>query len=439
LDFAQLPKGTAAPKLTGSVATHYRIMCRTTRDAKTGNPAKKPGPPKPPAKPRIPKSLQKCLEDAFAGEQGKLEPPTAFKSKDMAITIVMMASDGDHQSAHINGQVMHYSGSLPKVAALYAAHDLRAAARKHAAAGTFTSTAAFISSFNLAIDTTTAVPDLVAFSTGHKPTLTDIFTGFKGSGPDIVEFKNGSATNKKFQNFLDDVDNSPSAGVVIRALGYSYINVSLMNGGFFDRATSKGIWLAGDYSGGTITKTVRVPVVNDIVAGGSGQAMTTEQMARLFRLIHMREGYSHVADATERAAANDGVHNILESHFSFFFDPRPNTDPARLMHLTVPLEFTNANPAAASATHRHCIKVGIGSLGNLKPDGTTDGPSVFSEGAVMAWNTPAEKDAFNTARQRNLTGDFALVWQNMYDFTPKPWDALARLVNTTIKNFLTQP
>lgn len=379
--------------------------------------------PKPPPLPPI-LSLQSFLATAYAAEKTKLEPASTNVNgfivgrKEAAITIVMFDTTGDHY-AGIDDTLMHYSGSLVKVAALYAAHDLRMAARKHARDNTFTTAAAFNTSFLASIDTSTAVPSLLSFPSGQKPVLTSVFKGFRPTAPDRVEFADA------YQAALNDIFNNPSAGIVIRGLGYSYINVSLMKGGFFDRNASPpaGIWLAGDYSAEKITKSVRTPVLNDPVPGGSGQAITTIEMARMFRLIHLGEAYPHLADAGDRADANTGVHQILQAQGSFFFD----TQPGRLMQLTETPGFA-----------QHCVKVGIGNLGKLKPNGTTDGPPVFSEGAVMKWNATGQITAFNAAKQRSLSGFFALVWQNTYN-GPGRWDALVRIINGSIKNFLTQP
>jgi hypothetical protein len=388
------------------------------------------GSPKPPTKPKI-KTLQGYLDAAFAIDRAAIEPPSStingftVKSVDLSISITLLDSTGTHLYAGIKDKDtgMHYSGSLVKVAAVYAAHDLRAAARTHAKTGAFMSTADFLASLDLAIDTTSAVPKIRTAGHGLKPVLGSIFTGFKATPPNQVDFTPGP---QGFQAALNDIFHNASVGKVIRALGYAYINVSLMKGGFFNPATEKGIWLAGDYSGGKITPTIRVPVENDTVVGGSGQAITTERMSEMFRLIHLGEAYSHVADATERAAANTGAHRILEAQSgSFFFD---GTMPG------LP-EFTFASPT--SPTGRHCVKVGIGSLGDLKPDGATTGPPVYSEGAVFTWSAAAETSAFNTSKSRSLSGDFVLVWQNLYDAPPR-WRALVKVVNTTIKNFLTQ-
>jgi hypothetical protein len=396
-----------------------------TREKQTANPAKEnPDPaPKPDPLARI-LSLQSFLTTAYGAEKTNLEPPSTningfiVGRKEAAISMVLIDRTGDHY-AGIDDTLMHYSGSLVKVAALYAAHDLRAAARKHARDNTFTTPAAFNASFLASIDTSTAVASLLSFPSGQKPVLTSVFTGFKATAPNRVEFV------PAYQTALNDIFNNSSAGIVIRGLGYRYINVSLMKGGFFDRNASPpaGIWLAGDYSAEQITKSVRTPVLNDTVAGGSGQAITTKEMARVFRLIHLRQAYPHVADAGDRTDANTGVHQILRAQESFFFD----TQAGRLMELAETPGFA-----------QHCAKVGIGSLGKLRPGGGTDGPSVYSEGAVMKWNTMAQITAFNSAKQRSLSGFFALVWQNAYD-GPGRWDALVRIINGSIQNFLTQP
>jgi hypothetical protein len=408
-------------------------MCKTTSRKNSANPAtKNPTGPKPAPLPPI-KTLQQYLTAAYNGEKANLEPSSmvisgfTLKSKNASMSIIMLDQDGNHDYAEINGtitdasgtrKVMDYSGSLAKVGALYAAFDLRAAARKFV---TDNGTANFFTDFLSAIDTSAAVASLRSFGQGLKPVVTTIFDVSSGQ----AEFQSsGSTANKKFKEFLDDILENPSAGQVIRALGYSYINVSLMKGGFYDAATQKGIWLAGDYSAEKKTKSVRIPVENDTVPNGSGQAITTEQMSRMFRLLHMGQAYPHVADAAERTAANDGAHAVLMTQESFFFLTGPPSD--RLMHLTVPVRFTN-----------HCAKVGIGSLGKLKPDGTTDGPPVYSEGSVMQWDTPAQVTKFNTDNTRKHSGDFVLVWQNMYDKDSR-WDALVRIINTTIENFLKQ-
>jgi len=394
-------------------------MCKTTQRKNSANPGtQNPAGPKPPALPPI-KTLQQYLTAAYTAERANLEPSSmvingfTLKSKDAAISIDMIGSGSQHEYAEINGKVMDYSGSLVKVGAVYAAHDLRAAARKHATDNSFSSNAAFASSFLSVIDTSKAVKSLITFGKGLKPVVNEIFTGFKPAAPNKVEFA------PALQAALDDFGENASAGKVIRALGYSYINASLINGGFYNPTSQKGIWLAGDYSAELITKSVRVPVDNDTVPDGSGQAITTEQMTRMYRLVHTGGAFTHVADAAERAAANSDMHTLLQHKGSFFFGANS----------TVQISET---PLFA----RDCAKVGIGTLGPLV-NGKSTGPEVISEGSVMRWNATADVTAFNSAHGRSLSGDFAFVWQNTYHPNAH-WDALIRIVNTTIKNFLAQ-
>ncbi len=375
-------------------------------------PIKKPD-PLPPRE-----SLQKFLTDAYNAEKSNLEPSSmvmggfTLKNKEAAISIRMIDRDGNNHYAEINGSRMDYSGSLVKVAALYAAFDLRSAARQHAKDHDFSTKPEFFGSFTPAIDTSTAIQRLKDFGRGLKPDLNKIFDGFKATGPDQVEF------TTDFQDDLKKIGENVNAGRIIRALGYSYINVSMIRGKFFDPDPAKlnGIWLAGDYSGETILKSVRVPVENDTVPAGSGQAITTREMSRMFYLFHAGMGFSHVTDAAERSAANRGAHAILMTQGSFFL--HDNTT----VKITVTPGFSD-----------HCAKVGIGTLGPIG----TPGPTVISEGAVMTWADDTEIDTFNTKFTRKLTGDFVLCWQNMYQ-PHSHFDALVRIINTSIANFLIQ-
>jgi hypothetical protein len=393
-------------------------MSTTTEQTKTANPATlNPGPPKPPALPPI-LTLQHFLDLELTAQKSSLEPSSmvyegfTLKSKDFAISIILIDTTGDHY-AGIKDTDMYYSGSLVKVAGLYAAHDLRAEARRHAATQSFGDLPTFLASLDGVVNPTGAILRLRAMSVGLKPSLKDIFVGFKPSAPNKVEF------HPTYQGHLDNILHNAGARGFIRPLGYSYINVSMMRSGFFDPDPAKlnGIWLAGDYSGdlpkAQRLAVERVPVVNDTVPGGSAQAITTKQMSRLFRLVHATQGFSHVTNAAEKDAANQGAHAVLRTQSSFFSDSST---------FSVPILFG-----------RDCAKVGIGNLGPVD----TPGPKVFSEGAVMTWTDTAQKDAFNSNKSRSFTGEFVLVWQNLYH-SGTAWDALAKLVNNSITKFLTQ-
>lgn len=387
-----------------------------TREKQTADTGKNPGgdagtnpvtTPKPAPLPPI-KPLRDYLNAAYALEGGTIEP-NSTDAKKFAVSIIAIDSTGDHY-AGVNDELMCYSGSLVKVASLYAAHDLRAQARTHAATQTFADLSAFRTSLAAVVNPTGAVPQLRSMTVGLQPNLNNILGGFRPSGADKVEFL------PPYMAHLNNVFHNPGARGIIRPLGYSFINVSLMRSGFYDPTTRNGIWLAGDYSGDLPAAqrlaVSRVPVVNDNVPGGGAQATTTKQMSTMFHHMHLKTGFAHIADATERDAANQDMHDILTSGDSFSPSPYPS-----------PGKFS-----------RHCGKVGIGNLGPVD----TPGLSVFSEGSVVQWTTPPTLvGAFNTAHSRNLSGDFVLVWQNLFG-QGTSWDAMVRLVTSAMENFLKQ-
>lgn len=395
-------------------------MSSTTPKTKAASPGvKQPSAvQKPPALPQI-ISLQKFLTDQYNAEKANLEPTGnkigtfTLKNKEAAISIRVINNDNENLYGEINGALMHYSASMIKVAAMYAAFDLRCAARAHAKSNSFSNKDDFQNSFDGVIDTSKAIQRLKDFGDGLKPELKNIFIGFKGTGPDQVKFDAGFE-NDMWEMIVNSSD--ALAGRCIRRLGYSYINVSLMKGSFFNAGTLNGIWLAGDYSGEGILKSVRVPVENDTVPGGSGQATTTKEMSRIFQLIHTQSALSHITDGTERDAANLEMHQLIQQA-PWWFDNNTIT-----VKITETLKF-----------QRHCAKIGVGPLGKSGEGG----PEVVSLGNVVTWKSDPQIGSFNTKYQRTLTGDFAICWQNMY----KPFshfDSLVRVMNISIENFLTQ-
>jgi hypothetical protein len=393
------------------------------RRAAWGNPGAGPTPPEIPKPTPLPaiKVLQDYLRAAYLAEKGAIELSSMIlankpDSAKLAVSIIAFDSTDEHY-AGINDELMYYSGSLVKVAAVYAAHDLRAQARMHAATQSFADVAPFQASLASVVNPTGAVAQLRSMSVGLLPNLSSILGGFRPSGPNKVEFTPAFRDHHLSSNVGDanSVFHNAGARAIIRALGYSYINVSLMRSGFYDPTTRNGIWLAGDYSGDLPASqrlaVSRVPVVNDDVPGGGAQAITTKQMSRMFRLIHSQTGYSHITDQTERDAANQGIHDVLTTGDRLGPSPYPQG------------KFSS-----------HCGKVGIGNRGPVD----TPGPSVLSEGSIVRWTAPPTLvGAFNAAHSRNLSGEFVLVWQNLFD-NPAASKALGRLVTSAMENFLNQ-
>ncbi|MDZ5447573.1 hypothetical protein U2F26_33540 [Micromonospora sp. 4G57] len=180
---------------------------------------------------------------------------------------------------------MHFSGSLLKAAAMFAAFQLRQSASQHVlTAGDCTPSGVFNdlkSAFNQNIKN--AAP---RFQT--EPGITENMRVPKyptifgppeelASGGCLISFSQVFAANMRGMTVPS---HNPETSACIQALGYSWINGLLAKTGLFNPSTNTGIWLAGTFTGAF--PAVRVPSMND---GPSAQSTTTVDMARLFALI----------------------------------------------------------------------------------------------------------------------------------------------------------
>lgn len=382
-------------------------MCKTTRGAQASgaaalididpNAAANPTPVTPTF------TLQQYLNKAYtealvAHELGTQPANDSTASLHVPISLYAhVRSGGNHFYAGIHDDEMHFSASLLKVAAMYAAFSLRAEARELAQTGGFANINAFFTALGQQFNTNEAVLAIrnAGSPVGLKPKHADILsvTGF-GSGALSVDFTDD------FQNHLRQMiipsDNS-SAAQCIRRLGYAYINVKLMNGGFFDPMTNTGIWLAADFAGG-----VRVEV-NSVNDGKAAQVATSREIARLFSAVRLGTLVDSTHSEEMRQLLKDAV----------------GVDPPWISRFNDRLYKFGG------------VKVGVA---NLKPNTPPKGPDVFSEGVLLKWKGDAAK-----LTALNLTGDIAVCWQNLrqsaFD-TGVP--AIAKMIETAFANFLAQ-
>jgi hypothetical protein len=379
----------------------------------------------------------------------------------IAFSMIALASNGNHKYAGNDpvDEEMHFSASLVKVAAMFAAHELLAAARRLAKRKGFADAAAFRSAlateFNPAISTKTVAsirtltvnPALME----HAPKYDLIFdvqnTGV--ANVPVIEFTNA---------FRDDLvsmighGTNDGASRVIRKVSYDYINAALIAGGFFDPprppAAQNGIWLAGDYLGdknkpkfnnAAHIPYVRIDCVNDCFTSGGvtdcgvAQISTTRRMSNLFALIEL--GKCPAADPIQVMDTDLGqmIPDSCSKMKGLLAEPKPiipNSggqrdvpwlDQSRLLGVTARFSVTRD-------------KIGVASK---KPD-DPPGPSVHSEGLIVKWNNAAG-DAARLAT-RNLTGTIAISWQNLVGPPPgKDFDGIARVVNDAFAAYIATP
>lgn len=320
---------------------------------------------------------------------------------------------------------MHFSASLVKVAALFAAGQLHADAK--AAPPGVNSLADFNSYLQTEINAT-ADQRILNAHIGLIPQTALILnvTGFGSPGGPSVTFINS------FRNSLNSMiglGTNLGASVCITLLGYGYISTALIKEGFFDPSTTTGIWLAAPYPGGSIGS-VRIPCVND---HPDAQITTTRQMCTLFSKIRLNQVPKNDLDA------NTTMQSLLS-------EPKP-VGPDGLRD--VPWLSSSRNPGVAPLFTVLADKVGVAGLG------TSETPQVYSEGLIIKWNNPSKPtqvesfndniDPGNAHPSTRLSGEIAVCWQNLLaelipgGTTNKPmFDPIIDIINKSVSDFLDQ-
>jgi len=312
-----------------------------------------------------------------------------------SLALIVVALTGfeqttNHPWAGLREHEEHYSGSLIKVAAMYAAFDLRASADQLATDGSLTTwpqiEAALRSSFDPDIDTHT--PPLISGSPllgpqdkTRKPNYSAVLQ--LGAGGDfVVDFT--QTQRNAFEDMMVQQHN-PGATTTIHGLGYPYLNGKIADDGFFD-GVGEGLWLAGDYAGQW--PAARIPCVND---HDTAQGTTVWHLAMLLTLL--------ADDMLVGTLSSGGMKDLMARAGKFF----PQTNP--------PIWPANGRFVP---THG---KVGIGPL--------KSGKSTFSEGLIL-------HDTL-----RNIK--FVVAWQNVVQNAQTQlqlFQPVATLIEATINAFV---
>ena len=234
------------------------------------------------------------LKDAFTAAKGEVKADPSLvgglvdvdgKALDVEKIPMAIASFNLDGTTSVTGQhdvtEMFFSGSLLKIAAMYAAFQLRHAVNDLAAT----------------LDPNLPIPDffkkvratfdpqiknavrLLTDRGFHQvPKYETIFTPTLGSdGKYTVAFRSDTDPKFDFQHHLQEMvvnSHNPSAGLVIQSLGYNLINGVLEKGGFF-RNNSTGIWLAGDYLPNPVPNTTFPEFVEERALGLVGGNVVT--------------------------------------------------------------------------------------------------------------------------------------------------------------------
>jgi len=317
---------------------------------------------------------------------------------------------GSFASAHFRGDEVDFIASEVKVAALYAAYELRSTVRRFAHAIGATSETRLFERLESQIDPwlltqvpairdgkqvndTTVVPRL---ENKHRvPRYPAVFTATTVSGKLDIDFT--TAYKTALRQMIIPSSNS-DAGTCIHGIGYSYLNGALAAAGFLTLSAAErlsettGVWLAADFMG-VYPKVRGVDSVND---GPSGQAGTTKQMARILALIKT----GALVDGSSSAEMATILHSAAAG------PDQPWASRAPSPPLISPLKFVYN-------------KLG---LARLKPD--SSGPEVRSECSLIS-------GPVDPGRQ------YVVAWQNLQGFRPYGFADISQIIVDTITDFET--
>src|SRR6266496_302753 len=259
------------------------------------------------------------LDSAVSGAVARFgrEHPELLRGAKPGVSLVDLTTiTTDPPYGGLNDLSEYFVGSLAKIAAMYAAHQLRSFVRTFAA--TFDGMVENLLPTLEKIITPQIESQVPVFSKDH-PALSKIFTArhnLSGQGF-IVDFSSSNALRSTLDhihaiekkdvtafnqtqkegfserlNLMINWSSNCGACTCIKDLGFQYINAALKKAGFFDAASSTGLWLGASYASGCKgasvgqTKAVgNVPIVNKSLPDEVFQVATPRSVARMLRAI----------------------------------------------------------------------------------------------------------------------------------------------------------
>lgn len=333
-------------------------------------------------------SLNTAVEKALA-EFPSIHP---FRTAISLVAVDDSTTPMDFKHGGLNFGRTFYSASLLKMAAMYAAFQLRRRVNEFSVEQAPANPAQLFNQLRASFDDTIAdaVPAISAtpgITRAMKvPKYDQIFAVTDTGAGLAANFTVTFQTNMR--RMIVNSDNSAAAECV-KALGYSWINGALKAGGFFFPPAQDGIWLGGTFTGAF--PPVRIPCINDI---DTAQGATTFDMANL---------YAHVLNGT-------------------LVDPISSTDISAHLQVSAAAgpdaSFMDSARRAVPVRNFEVTHTKVGS-GPLK-----DGRTVLSEGTVV--------------RHRDTGRNFIAVWQNSFKDDDSVF-AMGLVVDRAIELFLAGP
>jgi hypothetical protein len=342
--------------------------------------------------------LQGALQQAIASAERRRGQPAGSFPVPVTIADVTAGTSPFPMAGHFDSEV-DYIASEAKVPVMYAAFELRAMARRFAAANPAIPAAQILSQVAAVQDRLflRAVPRLNAATSitdvHRRPSYSKMFTAGAGGA---IDFTAGyAAALHEMIVSSSDAD----AATCVHGVGYSYLNGTLSAGGFISasRTAPAGIWVAGDYTFGHGWPYVRgVTSAND---GPAAFAGTTRQLARMLTLISTGELVDSASSGEMAALLGEAAHGTGGN-------PPPDWPWTALGKPRIPLEKFVLN------------KVGVG------PKGRNPGSQQFYSEVSLVKDVAAAGHSY------------VVAWQNLLDPGPySPIADMAQLILDTLRAY----
>jgi hypothetical protein len=374
------------------------------------------------------------LETAFGKAIDFVKNNAAYNAlpavTDLPIAIVHLDTAASHpvHGTHLNE--MYYSGSLLKIAAMYAAFQLRHVVNKLGQtldARTVTEDQFFEAmkkTFDKAI--TAATPALIksAGTAGNRPPqYRVIFEPSKVSDKWTVAFRKDTTHPKQdfdghLRNMVVDSHN-PSAGFCIQQLGFSLIDGLLEKAGLFrpDGDHGKGIWLAGDYLASLQKINKAISTNSDQPGLGLGDAKEERDLGisgwKEVRIRCENDGKT----SKQAASCIDLVRFLALLKDGRLVDTTDPADTANTEMLTLMKDGVSGGAPSLVGRVAHpafditASKIGVGDL--------NAGPRVFSELLAVKEKGPKKRE-------------FVVAWQNVTAATNTDLERIRDIISKTM-------
>jgi hypothetical protein len=223
----------------------------------------------------------KDLSDAIAAVKGGLSRSNQQRLDKVAFCIAKLGTGHNPvEYAGVKEMDMLFSGSLVKVALLYASFELRARLNKLAP-----SVAWDWKPFFAAVKS--AIPWIPDHEADGKPSrememkIDDVVRIINTTDAGVLSYDLRPEHRADLEAIFADQLHNRSPQNVVHRLGYSWINGALAKAGFLDVKTKKGTWLGNDIGAGW--RQVHVPVAT---GGKSSEATTAVDLVNLLTCMH---------------------------------------------------------------------------------------------------------------------------------------------------------